>query len=122
MSLLILIFPMSISWLSCMLKRRTQKRLVGSYIFNGPSNALGYSIDAVLITSKGEYYPFMTRLDFNCTNSVVEYEAWAIGLQVAIDKRVKELEVYDDSTLGSFISYEENGKLEILVFSSIISI
>ena len=59
----------------------------------------GHSIDVVLIISKGEYYPFMAMLNFNCTNNVVEYEACAMGLQAVIDKRVKELEVYSDSTL-----------------------
>ena len=41
--------------------------------FDEASNALGNSIGAVLITPKGEYYPFMARLDFNCTNNVTEY-------------------------------------------------
>ena len=40
----------------------------------------------VLITSEGEYCPFTARLDFNCTNNVVEYEACAMGLHVAINK------------------------------------
>ena len=47
----------------------------------------------------GKYYPFTTRLDFNCTNNVGEYEACAMGLQAAIDKGVKELEMYGNSTL-----------------------
>ena len=48
--------------------------------FNGASNALGHGISVVLITLKGEYCPFTFRLDFNCTNSVVEYEACVISL------------------------------------------
>ena len=67
--------------------------------FDGASNALGHGISVVLITLEGEYCPFTARLDFNCTNNVVEYEACAMGLQDAIDKRVKELEVYRDSAL-----------------------
>ena len=53
----------------------------------------------IINPTEGEYCPFMTRLDFNCTNNVVEYEACVTGLQAAIDKGIKELEVYGDSTL-----------------------
>ena len=41
----------------------------------------------------------MARLDFNCTKNVTEYEVGVIGLQAALDKKVKELEVYGDSVL-----------------------
>ena len=53
----------------------------------------------VFITPEGEYCPFTARLDFNCINNMTEYEACVIGLQATIDKRVKKLEVYGDSTL-----------------------
>ena len=48
--------------------------------FDGASIALGHGVDVFLITPKGEYCPFTARLDFNCTNNVVEYEACAMGL------------------------------------------
>ena len=48
--------------------------------FDEASNAFGHGIDADLITSKGEYCPFIARLDFNYTNNVVEFEACAMGL------------------------------------------
>ena len=48
--------------------------------FDEASNALGNSIGAVLITPKGEYYPFTARLDFNCTKNVEGYEACSMGL------------------------------------------
>ena len=67
--------------------------------FDAASNALGYDIGVVLITPDGEYYPFTVWLDFNCINNMAGYEACAMGLQVAINKGVKELEVYEDSTL-----------------------
>ena len=56
----------------------------------------------------------MARLDFNCTNNVAEYEACTMGLQAMIDKGIKELEVYGDSTLVIY-QFEENVKLEIFV-------
>ena len=66
---------------------------------DGASNVLGHGISVVLITLKGEYCAFTTRLDFNCTNNVVEYEACIMDLQAAVDTKVKELEAYEDSTL-----------------------
>ena len=91
MSQLILIFPIKTSWLSHMLKREAQRR----------------PISTVLITPKNEYCPFTTRLDFNRTNNVAEYEACTMGLMATIDKRVKELKMYGDSALV----YEESRKL-----------
>ena len=67
--------------------------------FDGASNVLGHGIDAILISPEEEYYPFTTRLNFDCTNNVAEYEACIMGLQVAIDKKVKNLKVYRDSAL-----------------------
>ena len=48
--------------------------------FHGASNALGHDIGVVLITSEGEYCPFIAMLDFNYTNNVAEYEACTMGL------------------------------------------
>ena len=67
--------------------------------FDGASNALGHGIGDVLISPEGEYCPFTTRLNFNSTNNVAEYEACIIGLQAAMDKKVKNLKVYGDSAL-----------------------
>ena len=67
--------------------------------FDGTSNVLGHSIGAILISPKGEYCPFTARLNFDCTNNVIEYEACIMGLQVAIHKKMKNLKVYGDSAL-----------------------
>ena len=67
--------------------------------FDGVSNALGHGIGAMLIPPKGEYCPFTVRLNFNYTNNGVEYEACIMGLQAVMDKKVKKLKVYGDSTL-----------------------
>ena len=68
--------------------------------FDGASNALGHDIGAVLISPEGEYCPFTTRLNFDSTNNVVEYEACIMmGLQAAMAKKVKNLKVYGDSAL-----------------------
>ena len=65
--------------------------------FDGTSNALGHGIGAVLATPDNQCIPFTARLVFNCTNNMAEYEACALGIQVAIDFKVKLLKVYGDS-------------------------
>ena len=67
--------------------------------FDGASNALGRGVRAVLISPEGNHCPFTTKLSFECTNNVVEYEACVLGLQAAIEKRIKSLKVYGDSAL-----------------------
>jgi len=39
------------------------------------------------------------RLCFKCTNNIAEYEACAMGIQVAIESKANFLNVYGDSTL-----------------------
>ncbi|WRX13925.1 Integrase [Theobroma cacao] len=67
--------------------------------FDGASNALGHGIGAVLISPNGKYYPATTRLNFNCTNNMAEYEALVMGLQAAIEMKVDAIDVYGDSAL-----------------------
>ena len=77
--------------------------------FDRASNTLWHGISAVLINSKGEYCPFTTKLDFNCTNNVAKYKVCIMGLQVEINKRVKELKVYKDLAL---VIYQLRGEWE----------
>ncbi|XP_012477750.1 uncharacterized protein LOC105793385 [Gossypium raimondii] len=67
--------------------------------FDGASNALGNGIGAILVSPNGDNYPFSSKLDFDCTNNMAEYEACIMGIQVAIERKIKILEVYGDSTL-----------------------
>ncbi|XP_050890519.1 uncharacterized protein LOC127095926 [Lathyrus oleraceus] len=68
-------------------------------IFNGAINAYGNGIGAILVTPHGSHIPFIARLTFNCTNNLEEYEACIMGLEEAIDLRIKILDAYGDSTL-----------------------
>ncbi|PKI63333.1 hypothetical protein CRG98_016274 [Punica granatum] len=70
--------------------------------FDGAVNSTRSGIGAVLISPDGRYYPVATKIDFPCTNNVAEYEACILGLQAAIDFKVKELEVFGDSMLTIF--------------------
>ena len=67
--------------------------------FDRASNALGCGVGAVLISPKGNHCPFTTKLSFECMNNVAEYKACVLGLQVAIEKKIKILNVYSDSVL-----------------------
>ena len=67
--------------------------------FDGALNALGHGVGAVLISPDGNHCPFTTKLSFDCTNNMAEYEACVLGLQAAIEKKIKELIVYGDSAL-----------------------
>ena len=52
-----------------------------------------------MVTPQGFDIPFISRLTLTCTNNVVEYEACIMGLEEAIDLRIKVLDVYGDSAL-----------------------
>jgi hypothetical protein len=47
----------------------------------------------------GEFFYHSYRLEFHCTNNIVEYEALILGLNLAIDKGVTHLKVKGDSDL-----------------------
>ncbi|KAG8479130.1 hypothetical protein CXB51_028997 [Gossypium anomalum] len=78
--------------------------------FDGASNAVGNGIGAVLVSPNGDHYLFTCKLDFDCTNNMVEYEACIMGLQAAIERGIKTLEVYGDSVL---VIYQLRGEWEI---------
>ncbi|XP_058784382.1 uncharacterized protein LOC131659175 [Vicia villosa] len=68
-------------------------------MFDGASNALGHGVGVVLTSPENFHRPYTARMCFNCTNNVAEYEACILGLEAAIDLRIKFLDVYGDSTL-----------------------
>ncbi|KAG8491247.1 hypothetical protein CXB51_014375 [Gossypium anomalum] len=77
--------------------------------FDGASNAVGNGIGAVLVSPNGDHYPLTCKLDFDCTNNMAEYEACIMGLQAAIERGIKTLEVYGDSAL---VIYQLRGEWE----------
>ena len=68
-------------------------------VFDGASNALGNGIGVAIISPEGFHTPFTARLCFGCTNNMAEYKACILGLKVAIDLRIKHLDVCGDSAL-----------------------
>lgn len=62
-------------------------------------NATGHGIGAVLMSPKNFHLPFIANLCFTYTNNMAEYEACILGLDEAIELKIKILEVYGDSSL-----------------------
>ena len=46
--------------------------------FDGASNVLGHGVGAALVSPNNQCIPFTTRLGFDCTNNMAEYEACAL--------------------------------------------
>ncbi|RDY00697.1 rnhA, partial [Mucuna pruriens] len=86
-----------------MAEKNEQKKLW----FDGASNLLGNGIGAVLTSLKGQYFPFSTRLGFDCTNNMAEYEACAMGISMAIEHQIGKLKVFGDSALVIYQLREE---------------
>ncbi|XP_050896516.1 uncharacterized protein LOC127103289 [Lathyrus oleraceus] len=68
-------------------------------VFDGASDAYGNGIRAVITSLTGFHLPFTTRLCSQCTNNMAEYEVCIFGIEVAVDLRIKILEVYGDLAL-----------------------
>ncbi|XP_052489808.1 uncharacterized protein LOC128042497 [Gossypium raimondii] len=77
--------------------------------FDGASNAMGNGIGAVLVSPSRDHYPIASKLDFDCTNNMAEYEACSIGIRPAIERKIKMLKVYGDSAL---VIYQLKGEWE----------
>ncbi|KAA3461644.1 RNA-directed DNA polymerase (Reverse transcriptase), Ribonuclease H-like protein [Gossypium australe] len=73
-------------------------------------NAICNRIEAILISLNGDHYPFTNKLDFDCTNNMAEYKACIMGIRVAIEHKIKVLEVYGDFAL---VIYQLKGEWEM---------
>ncbi|XP_012480821.2 uncharacterized protein LOC105795698 [Gossypium raimondii] len=90
-------------------KAETQESDAWKLNFDGASNAVGNRIEAVLVSPNGDYYPSTSKLDFDCTNNMAKYEARIMGIRAAIERKIKVLELYGDSTL---VIYQLKGEWE----------
>jgi ribonuclease HI len=67
--------------------------------FDGSKSQEGSGAGCILIDQKGKNYFLSCRIEFECTNNTVEYEALVQGLNKGIDLDVKELKVFRDSEI-----------------------
>jgi ribonuclease HI len=54
---------------------------------------------AMIISLDKKQYPVSIKLQFECTNNTTEYEAYILGLEVALELKIKKLGVYRHSML-----------------------
>ena len=67
--------------------------------FDGAVNQYGNGIGILLITPEGSHIPLAIKLNFETTNNMAEYEACIFGMKALHELRIKEAEVFGDSTL-----------------------
>ncbi|XP_010655949.1 uncharacterized protein LOC100855150 [Vitis vinifera] len=71
--------------------------------FDGAANQSGFGIGILLISPQGDHIPRSVWLAFSdhhqLTNNIVEYEACIIGLEIALDLGIRQLEIQGDSNL-----------------------
>ena len=67
--------------------------------FDGVINQYGNGIRILLITPKGSHIPLAIKLNFETTNNMAEYEVCIAEMEALLELRVKEAEVFGDSTL-----------------------
>ena len=67
--------------------------------FDGFATVGGGGIGIVISDQKSQPLIASCKLDFPCTNNIVEYEAYVIGLLMAKERGVQHLEVRGDSNL-----------------------
>uniref|UniRef100_A0A2N9H996 Reverse transcriptase domain-containing protein n=1 Tax=Fagus sylvatica TaxID=28930 RepID=A0A2N9H996_FAGSY len=67
--------------------------------FDGSSTAMSSGVGIVLSRDDGEAVPQSFKLDFPCSNNVMEYEAYLTRLAVAWEMGIKHLKVVRDSNL-----------------------
>jgi ribonuclease HI len=67
--------------------------------FDGAHSSSGSGAGIVLTTPSKETFYYSYRLEYHCTNNVVEYEALIIGLNLAINKGVTHFRVIGDPDL-----------------------
>nr|XP_012466222.1 unnamed protein product [Gossypium raimondii] len=90
-------------------EENSQMNHVWKLNLDGASNVVGNGIGAVLVSPSGDHYPIASKLDFDCTNNIAEYEACIMGIRVAIERKIKVLKVYGDSAL---VIYQLKGEWE----------
>jgi len=70
--------------------------------FDGAINIHGNGVGAVIISPNKKQYPVSIKLHFKFTNNTTEYETCILGLETALELKIKKLDVYGDSMLIIF--------------------
>ncbi|XP_065622163.1 uncharacterized protein LOC136064401 [Quercus suber] len=83
--------------------------------FNGSATITSNGLGIVLSCEDGDTMSLSFKLEFPCSNNVAEYEAYLIGLAIALNIRLKHIKVLEDSNLVvSQVSKQEHSIIGIL--------
>ncbi|XP_070037010.1 uncharacterized protein [Nicotiana tomentosiformis] len=67
--------------------------------FDGAAHRGGAGVGIVFVTSQGEVLPYSFTLTHLCSNNVAEYQALILGLEMVVDMKQLQLQVFGDSQL-----------------------
>ncbi|XP_060183387.1 uncharacterized protein LOC132613398 [Lycium barbarum] len=67
--------------------------------FDGAAQRDGTGAGVVFVTPQGEVLPYSFTLTQRCSNNVTEYQALILGLEMAVDMKQLQLQVFGDSRL-----------------------
>nr|XP_009762357.1 PREDICTED: uncharacterized protein LOC104214397 [Nicotiana sylvestris] len=67
--------------------------------FDGPTCRNGAGASVVLISPERQVLPFSFVLGETCSNNAAEYQALIVGLKMALEIKILQLEIYGDSKL-----------------------
>lgn len=65
--------------------------------FDGSKCLQGARVEIMLVSLEGGMILMVYKLNFDCTNNIVEYEALILGLKETINLGITHLKVYGDS-------------------------
>ena len=67
--------------------------------FDGATHRYGAGAGVVFVTPQEEVIPYSFTLINHCSNNVAEYQALILGLEMAVDMKQLQLQVFGDSQL-----------------------
>ncbi|XP_070008232.1 uncharacterized protein [Nicotiana sylvestris] len=67
--------------------------------FDGAAHRGGAGAGVVFVTPQGEVLPYSFTLTQLCSNNVAEYQTLVLGLEMAVDMKQLQLQVFSDSQL-----------------------
>ncbi|KAL1353230.1 hypothetical protein AAHE18_06G223400 [Arachis hypogaea] len=67
--------------------------------FDGSCHKGGVGIGILIISPSGEPSKFLFELNYSCSNNEAEYEALIMGLELLLERGVKNVEIFGDSQL-----------------------
>ena len=59
----------------------------------------GNRVNFIIVSPKGEYHPHGFKIEFECTNNVVDYEALILWSDVAKNMGIRILKMFGESYL-----------------------